>query len=547
MRSWSLMAMSMLTILVALMLPSLVSGDVESGDRPHECMIHGPRAADFRLKGVWDERAKDAESDQACVRVRTEPLGADLKSFARCGCTLLEAPARARRAEGMRILRMARRLLPPRQREWKARQDADHVMYRFQVWELADDEHRDLLMQVMELRKEQARTDCSAARALVVHLDDLPNLGAALQLLNAAMSFARLTRRIMVMADLDAWPLIDPYKCPSRSWACLFQPLAACSEASLAAPGFEPLLLDTSHTWRDRNAIRVVHARAAYELFVAMGVHSYGPRTNCSLSAAHSTPGHAWQGCPLTWSPLTTSMPNALALWRAALAAELFRPNQALAAEARSTALRIGFNATITAACHIRRGDKVKGRDAQARYIKTARYVQRLQALLGEVGGGSAAISRVFIATDDHSALKEAIAASRQLLPAVRCVHDEQEERSLRHGLIALNDSSVSPDTVAASMDRNRIARDAVVNLALLASAQALVGTWSSAFGKVAQYTRAGRSLLFCESSGTRAVLAAEVDPSALERDVPDVQLCKAGARRYESLDDSVFADFDPL
>ena len=240
-------------------------------------------------------------------------------------------------------------------------------------------------------------------------------------------------------------------------------------------------------------------------------------------------------------------MPNALALWRAALAAELFRPNQALAAEARSTALRIGFNATITAACHIRRGDKVKGRDAQARYIKTARYFQRLQVLLGEVGGGSTAISRVFIATDDHSALKEAIAASRQLLPAVRCVHDEQEERSLRHGLIALNDSSVSPDTVAASMDRYRIARDAVVNLALLASAQALVGTWSSAFGKVAQYTRAGRSLLFCESSGTRAVLAAEVDPSALERDVPDVQLCKAGALRYESLDDSIFADFDPL
>ena len=64
-------------------------------------------------------------------------------------------------------------------------------------------EHKELLKHVRMLRSQQARTDCLAARALVVHLEDLPNLGAALQLMNAALSFAAMTQRILVMADHD--------------------------------------------------------------------------------------------------------------------------------------------------------------------------------------------------------------------------------------------------------------------------------------------------------------------------------------------------------
>jgi hypothetical protein len=89
-------------------------------------------------------------------------------------------------------------------------------------------EHKELLKHVRMLRSQQARTDCLSARALVVHLEDLPNLGAALQLMNAALSFAAMTKRILVMADHDRWAMIDGGTCASRSWACLFEPLAAC-------------------------------------------------------------------------------------------------------------------------------------------------------------------------------------------------------------------------------------------------------------------------------------------------------------------------------
>ena len=89
-------------------------------------------------------------------------------------------------------------------------------------------EHKELLNHVRMLRSQQARTDCLSARALVVHLEDLPNLGAALLLMNAALSFAAMTQRILVMADHDRWAMIDGGTCASRSWECLLEPLAAC-------------------------------------------------------------------------------------------------------------------------------------------------------------------------------------------------------------------------------------------------------------------------------------------------------------------------------
>ena len=42
-----------------------------------------------------------------------------------------------------------------------------------------------------------------------------------------------------------------------------------------------------------------------------------------------------------------------------------------------------GFEEAGTAACHIRRGDKVRGRDKQADPLPPERYVQRLHAMLG--------------------------------------------------------------------------------------------------------------------------------------------------------------------
>ena len=50
------------------------------------------------------------------------------------------------------------------------------------------------------------------------------------------------------------------------------------SEERLGSASFHPLVLNTKHSWRAHDGARVLHARAAYELFVALGVHAYGRR-----------------------------------------------------------------------------------------------------------------------------------------------------------------------------------------------------------------------------------------------------------------------------
>lgn len=245
-------------------------------------------------------------------------------------------------------------------------------------------------------------------------------------------------------------------------------------------------------------------------------------------------------------------------MWRAALAAEIFRPSADLARIAAFTAQRIGFEDGTTVACHIRRSDKVQGRDKQAHMTNSSLYIQELRSLLHQVEkrAGSPSetpFSRLFIATDDDTALREAIEAARTMVPELQAVFDGEEKRDLRSSLVHLTDPSLSPDTVAASMNRSAIARDAVTNMALLISSQALVGTWSSAFGKVAQYTRAGRALLFCTTSGILSLLKVSDDvllgvPSAASALSPaHVRQCIILAQLYASLDESSFAEFDPL
>jgi len=515
-----------------------------------ECAGYRPGEG-FTLVGAWAQNKTGRGGPSPCEQVASLP-DAPARTFLQCGCALLRDAAEERHSEygtyrdGERMLVTARRLLPHHRAAWQARRDEDRVQEKGSWHELMDrasTEHREVVQQIQLLRGRQARTDCSAARALVVSLEDLPNLGATLQLLNAGLSFASMTERILVMAEYDSWPMIDPSACRSQSWGCLFAPLSFCSEHELASSAFEPLIRDTTESWLDRRDKRVLHARAAYELFVAMGVHAYGAAANCRRSSDGSlivTPQ-----CPLTWSPLPSypASPQALPMWRAALAAELFRPSVETARNIRDTAQRIGFETTSTAAagCHVRRGDKVQGRDKQADLMPSARYVERLKALLGH---HARSFSSLFIATDDEDALREVLLETRRSLPWLRPVYDAHEKRALRANLVLLNDSSVSPAAVAAGLNRIAIARDAVTNLALLVSTQALVGTWSSVFGKVAQYTRAGRALLFCGSRGAKSMLSAGLGE---DLDAPDLALCTMGAQLYDSLDESAFAEFDPL
>jgi hypothetical protein len=185
-------------VLLALM-PFAESPD--PGAPAQECASYGPQASGFALVGAWDKNERGQSGSGVCDQIRAEPLSLSTKMLVRCACTmLLEARETAQVHMGMRLLRTARRLLPPHDSAWRLRHMTDHALYRFPVWESASPEHRDLLLQVMELRKQQARTDCASVRALVVHLDDLPNLGATLQLLNAGLSFARMSDRILVMA-----------------------------------------------------------------------------------------------------------------------------------------------------------------------------------------------------------------------------------------------------------------------------------------------------------------------------------------------------------
>ena len=54
------------------------------------------------------------------------------------------------------------------------------------------------------------------------------------------------------------------------------------SEERLGSASFHPLVLNTKHSWRAHDGARVLHARAAYELFVALGVHAYGAAVGCT-------------------------------------------------------------------------------------------------------------------------------------------------------------------------------------------------------------------------------------------------------------------------
>ena len=263
-----------------------------------QCARHGPKpeGSGFGLVGAWENRTKSnlrGGLSLSCEQILARP-DAPALAFVQCGCELMHAKVGN---DGARMLITARRLLPHHRVSWQERRDEDRASQ--DAWKKmhlvqAAVEHREVLEQIEQLRQRQARTDCAAARAIVVSLEDLPNLGATLQLLNAALSFASMTRRILVMAglhlwqylcftrleltrrrrprclllcappvsslhahntcllfthkhtDYDSWPMIDPGACRSRSWSCLFKPLSACSEHALASPVFEPLIRYTS-------------------------------------------------------------------------------------------------------------------------------------------------------------------------------------------------------------------------------------------------------------------------------------------------------------
>ena len=172
-----------------------------------QCTRHGPKpeGSGFGLVGAWENRTTSNPQGglSPCEQILARP-DAPALAFVQCGCELMRANVGNDRF-GARMLITARRLLPHHRVSWQERCDEDHASQDSRLpfhLDQADIEHREVLEQIEQLRQRQARTDCAAARALVVSLEDLPNLGATLQLLNAALSFASMTRRIMVMAGL---------------------------------------------------------------------------------------------------------------------------------------------------------------------------------------------------------------------------------------------------------------------------------------------------------------------------------------------------------
>lgn len=185
----------------------------------------------------WSLRATWAETDNtndktSCDKVREFKAWGPLVSrdLQKCACAL---HIRQAGNEALRMMRAARRLLPPFYRNTRMLED----MLAESSWvELKSDadmsvEIGALRNEIKNLRSRQHPSDCANSRALVVSLEDQLNLGSTLQYLNAALSFAAMDNRTMVLADHDRWLFVPPDNCPSRSWSCVFLPLSNCSEA----------------------------------------------------------------------------------------------------------------------------------------------------------------------------------------------------------------------------------------------------------------------------------------------------------------------------
>lgn len=334
--------------------------------------------------------------------------------------------------------------------------------------------------------------------------------GRQLHLLTLVAAYALATGRALVAAERDSWWYTDAASCPGRGFECYFRPLGVCSESSLDAHGARspPRAVGPAANAKvngSKAAGKRVSASRVGAGAPVLGAHAesarvvvLGPESEAWLKAAGFR----------EWVPPLAA--RAGLLWfRAQLARHHVRPRAEVQADADAAAAALGLPAGPpegALACdglapggrggagreawvglHARLGDKVQ---EEAPRVPLGAYAAAVRALAARCR-----VAGVVVATDSEEALEPLRAALAPL--SVRAVAGEARNAGVAFSLLAQTHA----------VDVARYAREALRNLLLLARADALVGTFSSNFGRLAYELQLAAASERAVGGGTPALL----------------------------------------